>query len=141
MYGCEARTLRQKEKKEIKATEMSCWRKLLKIPWRTHRTNESILKELKIKRRLSDEIQVRIIRYFGHILRRELDNMGRLILQGKVEGTRIRGRSEMRWTDQITKSSGKTMHTLTTEALERDQWKEMNNEFAVATTVPQGTTD
>jgi hypothetical protein len=49
--------------------------------------NESILKELKIKRRLSDEIQLTIIRYFGHIMGREFDNMERLILQGKVEGT------------------------------------------------------
>jgi hypothetical protein len=68
-------------------TEMGCWRKLLKIPWTAHRTNELILKELKIKRRSSDEIQFRIIRYFGHIMRRELDNMEILIIQGKVEGT------------------------------------------------------
>jgi hypothetical protein len=112
MYGCEARTLKQNEKMKINTTEMGCWRKLLNIPWTAYRTNEVILKELKIKLRLSDEIQLRIIRYFGHIMRRELDNMDRLILQGKVEGTRLRGRSQMRWTDQITKSSGKTMHGL-----------------------------
>jgi hypothetical protein len=47
MYGCEAWTLRQKEK-EINATEMGCGRKLLNIPWTAHRTNESLLKELKI---------------------------------------------------------------------------------------------
>jgi hypothetical protein len=56
--------------------------------------NESILEELKIKRRLSDKIQLRIIRYFGRIMRRELDNMESLIMQGKAEGTRLRGRSE-----------------------------------------------
>jgi hypothetical protein len=134
MYGCEAWTLRQKEEKEINATEMGCWRKLLKIPWTAHRTNESILEELKIKRRLSDEIQLRIIRHFGRIMRRELDNMESLIIQGKFEGTRRRGRSEMRWIDQITKSTGKRMHALTKEALDRDHWKEMDNEFAVATT-------
>jgi hypothetical protein len=33
------------------------------------------------------------------------------------------------------------MHLLTTEALDRDQWKEMDNQLTVATTVPQGTTD
>jgi hypothetical protein len=141
MYGCEARTFRQKEKKKINATEMGCWRKLLNIPWTAHRTNESILKELKIKRRLSDEIQLRIIRHSGGIMRRELNNMGSLIIQGKVEGTGLRGRSEMRWIDQITKSTGKRMHALTTETLDRDHWKEMVNEFAVVTTVTQETTD
>jgi hypothetical protein len=87
MYGCEAWTLRQKEQKKLNATEMGYWRKLLNIPWTAHRTNELILIELKIKRCLSDEIQLRIIRYFGHITRRELDNMERLKIQGKFEGT------------------------------------------------------
>jgi hypothetical protein len=67
--------------------------------------------------------------------------MERLMIQGKVEGTRLRGRSQMRWIDQITKRTGQTVHTLTTEALDRDLWKEVDNEFAVATTVPQGSTD
>jgi hypothetical protein len=74
-------------------------------------------------------------------MRRELDNMESLIIQGKVEGTRLRGRSEMRWIDQKTKSTGKRMHALTKEALERDHWKEVVNELAVATTVPQETTE
>jgi len=63
------------------------------------------------------------------------------MIQGKVEGTRLRGRSQMRWIDQITKSTSKAMHALTTEALDKDHWKEMVNDFTVATTVPQGTTD
>jgi hypothetical protein len=91
------------------------------IPWTAHHTNELILKELKIKHCLSDEIQLRIIRYFWHIMRREFDNTERLIIQGKVEETRLRGRSQMRWIDQITKSTGKTMHALTTEELDRDR--------------------
>jgi hypothetical protein len=47
----------------------------------------------------------------------------------------------MCWIDQITKSTSKAMHALTTEALDKDHWKEMVNNFTVATTVPQGTTD
>jgi hypothetical protein len=49
--------------------------------------------------------------------------------------------NQMWWIDQITKNTGKTVHALTTEVLDRDHWKEMVNELAVATTVPQGTTD
>jgi hypothetical protein len=79
----------EKEKKKINATEIGCCRKLLKIPWTAHRTNESILEELKIKRRLSDKIQLIIIRYLGHMMRRELHKMGRLLIQGKVEGTTL----------------------------------------------------
>ena len=39
MYGCESWT--------IKKTELWCWRRLLRVPWTTRRSNQSILKEVK----------------------------------------------------------------------------------------------
>ena len=41
MYGCESWTL-----KEADAFELWCWRRLLKVPWTTRRSNQSILKEI-----------------------------------------------------------------------------------------------
>jgi hypothetical protein len=62
-------------------------------------------------------------------MRRVLDKLGRLIIQGKVEGTTLRGCSQMHWIDQITKSIDKRKHPLTTQALDSDHWKETVNEF------------
>jgi len=46
MYGCEGWTIRKAEHIRIDAFELWCWRRLLRIPWTTRRSNQSILKEV-----------------------------------------------------------------------------------------------
>ena len=45
MYGCESWTVKKAECQRIDAFELWCWRKLLRVPWTTRRSNQSILKE------------------------------------------------------------------------------------------------
>ena len=46
IYGCESWTIQKAEHQRIDAFELWCWRKLLRIPWTTRRTHQSILKEI-----------------------------------------------------------------------------------------------
>ena len=46
MYGCESWTIKNAECWRIDAFELWCWRKLLRVPWTTRRSNQSILKEI-----------------------------------------------------------------------------------------------
>ena len=46
MYGCESWTVKKAECQRIDAFELWCWRKLLRVPWTTRRSNRSILKEI-----------------------------------------------------------------------------------------------
>ncbi|XP_037871039.1 uncharacterized protein LOC119629400 [Bombyx mori] len=71
LYGAETWSLRLPDRRKIDALEMWCWRRLLKIPWMAFRTNASILKELGIKDRLSSTVQLRVLKFFGHISRKE----------------------------------------------------------------------
>ncbi|KAJ8726282.1 hypothetical protein PYW07_000980 [Mythimna separata] len=59
----------------------------------------SILQELQISSRLSSEFLRRILQYFGHIARKEGDNLERLIVTGKIDGKSPRERSPIRWSD------------------------------------------
>ena len=45
VYGCESWTIKKAEHQRIDASELWCWRRLLRVPW-TARTNLSILKEI-----------------------------------------------------------------------------------------------
>ena len=45
MYGCESWTIKKTEHKRIDAFELWCWRRLLRAPWTTRRSNQSILKD------------------------------------------------------------------------------------------------
>ena len=46
MYGCESWTIKKAEHWKIDAFELWCWRRLLRVPWTTRRSNQSILKEI-----------------------------------------------------------------------------------------------
>lgn len=97
----------------------------------------SILQELGIKQRLSSIVQSRILTFFGHISRRDNTSVERLVVQGKVEGTRPRGRSPMRWTDQIKTALDGPLHECTRRATVRDEWRRI---VKLATTPDMTTT-
>ena len=46
MYGCESTTIKKTEHQRIDSLELWCWRRLLRVPWTTKRSNQSILKEI-----------------------------------------------------------------------------------------------
>ena len=45
MYGCESWTIENTEHRRIDAFELWCWRRLLRVPWISRRSNPSILRE------------------------------------------------------------------------------------------------
>ena len=44
MYGCESWTVKKAKHQRIDASELWCWRRLLRVPWTARRSNQSILK-------------------------------------------------------------------------------------------------
>ena len=46
MYGCESWTIKKAEHRRIDAFELWCWRRLLRVPWTSRRSNQSILKDV-----------------------------------------------------------------------------------------------
>ena len=46
MYVCENWTVKKAERQRIDAFELCCWRRLLRVPWTSRRSNRSILKEI-----------------------------------------------------------------------------------------------
>ncbi|TLM35327.1 hypothetical protein FEC37_18570, partial [Acinetobacter baumannii] len=109
----------------IDAFEMWCWRRMLRIPWIGFRTNVSILKQLGIKIRLSTVCLKRILEYFGHIARKDGDILEKLMITGKVEGNRSRGRSPTRWSDQIRTALDSTVYSALHDAVDRGKWKKI----------------
>ena len=46
MYGCESWTIKKSEHRRMDAYGLWCWRRLLRVPWTSRRSNQSILKEI-----------------------------------------------------------------------------------------------
>lgn len=131
LYGAETWTLRKGDRTRIDAFEMWCWRKLLGIHWTEHRTNASIIAELKIPMRLTTICLRRSFEYFGHIARKSGDNLEKLLLTGKVHGKRPRGRSPTRWTDQIKTTLDTTVCEAIHAAVDRTQWRQIVQEKVI----------
>ena len=68
MYGCESWTLKKTERQRIDASELWCWRRLLRVPWTARRSNQSILKEISEINEYSLEGLMLKLQYFGHLM-------------------------------------------------------------------------
>ena len=67
--GCESWTVKKAESRRIDAFELWCWRRLLRVPWTTRRSNQSILKEISPEYSLEGLMLKLKIQYFGHLMR------------------------------------------------------------------------
>ena len=80
-------SIKKAEHQRIDAFELWCWRRLLRVPWTTRRSNQSILKE--ISARCSLEGLMLKHQYFGHLMRRT-DSLEKTLMLGKIEGRKRR---------------------------------------------------
>ena len=90
MYGCESYTIKKAECRRIDVLELWCWRRLLRVPWTTRRSNQSMLKEISLGCSLEGLMLKLKLQYFGHLMRRA-DSLEKTLMLGKIEGRRRRG--------------------------------------------------
>ena len=100
MYGCESWTIRKAEHWRNDPFELWCWRRLLRVPWTTRRSNQSIWKEISPEYSLEGLMLKLKLQYFGQVMWSP-DSLDKNLMLGKFEGRWRRGRQRMRWLDGI----------------------------------------
>ena len=70
MYECESWTIEKAEHQRIDAFELWCCRRLLRVPWTTRRSSQSILKEINPEYSLEGLMVTLKLQYFGHLMQR-----------------------------------------------------------------------
>ena len=95
--------VKKAECREIDAFELWCWRRLLRIPWTTRRSNQSILKEISPGCSMEGLMLKLKHQSFGHLMRR-VDSLEKTLMLGRIESRRRREQQRMRWLDGITDS-------------------------------------
>ena len=90
MYVCESWTIEKAECRRTGAFELWYWRRLLRVPWTSRRSNQLILKEINPEYSLEGPLLKLKFQDFGHLIQRS-DSLKKTLMLGKIEGRRRRG--------------------------------------------------
>ena len=90
MCGCESWTIKKAECQRIDAFDPRRWRRILRVPWTSRRSNQSILKKISPEYSLEGLVLKLKLQYFGHLMRRAY-SLKKILMLGKTEGKRRRG--------------------------------------------------
>ena len=88
LYGCESWTIEKTECQRIDVFKLWCWRRLLRVPWTSRRSNQSIQKGINLEYSL--EGLMLTLQYFDHLMQRA-DSFTKTLKQGKIVGRKRRG--------------------------------------------------
>ena len=120
MYGSESWNIKTAECWRIDAFELWCWRRLLRVPWTSRRSNQSILKEISPECSL-EGLRLKLkLQYFGHLMWKT--HYKKTLMLGKIDGGRRRGQQRMRWLDGISYSMGMGLGRLRELVMDREDW-------------------
>ena len=127
LYACESWILTAELQRKIHATESRCYRKILRISYKDHVTNEEVC--AKIQQAIGPHqdlltiVKRRKLQWFRHASRSS--GLAQTILQDTMKGTRRQGRQKKRWEDNIREWTGLEFAKSQRAVENREKWRKL----------------
>uniref|UniRef100_A0A8D8VC16 Craniofacial development protein 2 n=1 Tax=Cacopsylla melanoneura TaxID=428564 RepID=A0A8D8VC16_9HEMI len=122
LYGVEVWTLTKETLNRLESFEMWCYRRMLRISWIYHVTNETVLERMTKTTEIITTVKRRKLAYFGHIIRNNKYKILQDIVKCNLSGTRARGRPRTSWFDNITNWTTLAPEEVFIRALDKECW-------------------
>ena len=107
--------------------EMRCYRKILRISYTDHVTNEEVRAKIQQaigpREDLLTMVKRRKLKWYGHVSRSS--GLAKTILQGTVKGGRRQGRHRKRWEDNIREWTGLELGKSQRAVETREKWRKL----------------
>ena len=136
LYACESWTFTAKLQRRIQAMKMRCYRRILRISYKDHVTNEKVRAKIKQAIRPHENLLTTVkrwkLQWYGHVFC--LLGLAKTILQGTVKGGRRQGRQRKRWEDNIREWTGLEFGKSQRAVENRGKWRKL---VAKSSVVPQ----
>ncbi|XP_030750470.1 uncharacterized protein LOC115878198 [Sitophilus oryzae] len=116
-YGCEVGPLKEKNLKLLEATEMDFWSRVAGKSKLDRVRNERIQNIMEVKHRITDDIKINQLRWYGHVQRMEESRIPKKILNWTPQGKRKRGRPRRSWREGI-------YGDIRTRGIDENLWKD-----------------
>ena len=126
---CESWTTKKAEYQRTDAFKLWCWTRLLRVPWTTRRSNQSMLKEIIPEYSLEGLMLKLNLQYIGHLMGRN-DSLEKTLMQGNIKGRRQRGRQKMKLLGGITDLMKMSLSKLQELVMNRETWHAAPHDIA-----------
>ena len=116
---------------KLQAHEMKSCRRMLRIKWQEKKTNDFVwnkVTEILGERPESvvETVKRRKLKYYGHQMRKQTA-MAKTLIEGKVEGSRGRGKPRRQWEDGLKQWTGEGVEQLKRKAMGRERRKNVRD--------------
>ena len=123
LYGSETWCLRESEMAILRKTERAMERSMFGVKLVDGKNTEELMEMLDLKKTLDRMAKANGVRWYGHVIRREDDNILKKAIMMEVNVQRKRGRPKMTWKRQVEESVKKVWLKIE-EAADRTRWRE-----------------
>ena len=133
LCACESWTLTAELQRRIQAMEMGHYRKILRISYKDHVTNEEVHAKIQQAIRPHEDLLTIVkrckLQRYGHVFCSS--SLTKTILQGTVKGGRRRGRQRKKWEDNIREWTGAEFAKFQTAVQNRGKWRKLVGKSSV----------